>query len=155
MAWLLRTYRPAKRHWFMLAFNFRDEIAGNTVIKRPRLTLRISGDDADLEFYALLDSGADTSIIPLEFANILGLKKGKEIRTSGVGGVSVGYESSLNLSLVGVNGITERISSIPVYVLPTINQFVIGRKKIFDLFKITFEQYNNLILLSNQEEITA
>ena len=47
-------------------------------------------------------------------------------------------------------GKSEKISQVPVYIVPKFNDVVIGRKKIFDLFRVTFEQYNNRIILDKK-----
>lgn len=130
----------------MLIFRFSKEIIGNEIIYRPRLNIRLTNSDNYIEVFALLDSGADRTVIPITFAKILRLKKGKNIETSGVGGTSQGYESKLDISFIDIFGKEEKLISVPVYVLEEFNDVIIGRNKIFDQFRIILEQINNKII---------
>lgn len=96
---------------------------------------------------ALLDSGADRTIIPEVIADVLNLKKGSAIETAGIDGLAKGYDSRIDLSFVDINNKVEFVNEVPVYVLSNFNDVVIGRKKVFDFFRVIFEKFNNKILL--------
>jgi len=133
----------------MLQFRFNPEKAGNKVILRPRITTQVKTDTIELEIFALLDSGADRTIIPMHLAEILKLPIGQPTYSSGIGGLVSGYESTINLTFLDINGKRAKINDIPVFVLPNLQEFVIGRTHIFDLFRIIFEQFNRTILLDS------
>ncbi len=113
---------------------------------RPRINIEVTGKNTKLEIFALLDSGADRTVIPEAFAELLKLKKGNKIKTTGIGGSAEGYESDIDLFFIGLNGVREEIKNVPVYVLPNFNDVIIGRNKIFENFKIIFDQKNNDII---------
>lgn len=136
----------------MLIFNFRKEFINGAIVFRPRLNVRFKAPHATIEVFALLDSGADRSIVPEAFAELLHLKKGSIVETSGVGGNAKGYESEVDIVFTDVSGNTERVASVPIYVLPDFNDVVIGRSQIFELFSITFEQFNKKIFLEKKPD---
>ena len=131
----------------MLTFHYREESANGEMILRPRLAMCINGDILSASGSALLDSGADRSIIPSYVAEVIGLEKGKPIETSGVGGNTAGYESTIEVTLFDKDGKTQEIAKLPVYVLYNFHEVVIGRKAMFNRFRITFEEFNNKIVL--------
>lgn len=134
----------------MLIFNFRKELADKEIILRPRLTIRLTKDKIKITISALLDSGADRTVIPKFIAEALQLKQGAIIKSSGIGGMTEGYESFVDITFIDVNQKEETIKNVPIYILPSITDVVIGRNKIFDLFRVTLEQYNNKIILENR-----
>lgn len=99
----------------------------------------------------MLDSGADRTVLPKTFARILGLKKGKDIETSGIGGITKGFESLVDLTFIDILGKQEKIIQVPIYVLEDFNDVIIGRNKIFDRFRIVLEQFNNKVILEKQQ----
>ncbi|MBI5064964.1 hypothetical protein HZA97_01895 [Candidatus Woesearchaeota archaeon] len=52
----------------------------------------------------------------------------------------------MDLLFVDIHGEKEKIFKVPVYVLPDFNDVILGRKGIFEMFKITFNQVKNEIL---------
>lgn len=129
----------------MLIFKFHKEFAGKDLVYRPRINIKFSTDKASLEIFALIDSGADRTVIPEAFANILKLEKGNKIKTAGIGGSVNGNETQVDLTFTDVNNKKEEIIKVPAYILPDFNDVIIGRKEIFDNFKITFNQKSNQI----------
>ena len=135
----------------MLVFRFRTEFAGTEKVNRPRLKVCINTQKDTVIAFALLDSGADRTIIPESLARVLSLRKGPPARTAGIGGSSEGYESIIdNIIFVDETGKMEKITEIPVYVLADFEDIVIGRNKIFDVFRIVFEQFNDKIILERK-----
>ena len=59
----------------MLVFQFRREGVGEQAVLRPRLGVLMSQEGFSVEASALLDSGADHSILPAFVANLLKLKR--------------------------------------------------------------------------------
>ena len=130
----------------MLIFQFNKEYVGEEIVYRPRIPVRLTKSGITIEVFALIDSGADRTVIPAAWADALKLEKGKEIETSGISGSIEGYESWIDLIFTDDQGKSEKISRIPVYVLYEFNDVVIGRNKIFDIFRITFEKLTNRII---------
>lgn len=134
----------------MLVFDFRKEIVGDEVILRPRLTVHLTTDRSIVATAALLDSGADRTIVPDFVADVLELQKGTPVKTSGIGGVTNGFESVVDITFVDSSQNKEIVEEVPVYILKGVSDVVIGRRKIFDFFRITFEQFNNKIMLEKK-----
>ncbi len=102
-----------------------------------------------MEFIALLDSGADTTVVPKDFAEFLGLKEDKvEIDTGGIGGSAKARKSRLNFKIVGNR---ERYSlSVPCLVIQDRNAdlpILLGRHGFFEQFHITIKQDQEKIYL--------
>ncbi len=135
----------------MLVFKFHKEIVDSELTSRPRLNVRFTNNNNSIEVFALLDSGADRTVLPKTFAKILGLKKGKDIETAGIGGITKGFESLVDLTFIDILGKQEKIIQVPIYVLEDFNDVIIGRNKIFDKFRIVLEQFNNKIILEKQQ----
>jgi len=101
-----------------------------------------------LKFITLVDSGADTTVIPKDAAIILGLKEGeKEEQTGGIGGFVRVKTSRMAFQIIGEH---EKYNlDVPVLVLQDPNDDVpilLGRSGFFENFDITFRQ--------NEEKIT-
>ncbi len=126
----------------MLSFRFHKEFAGREVVYRPRIAMRFLSSQTAIEAFALLDSGADRTVIPQVFAELLGLFRGAAVTTTGIGGTAEGYESQVDLELVDLSGQREVMEDVPIYVLNGFTDVVIGRNKLFDLFRVTLEQFN-------------
>ena len=135
----------------MLTFKFREDKVGNEIFARPFVSLKLSSPYGEAEVFALIDSGADRTIIPSYFAEELHLEIGHRIETRGLGGVAEGYESTITIKFSDIQGEREVIEDVPVYVLDDFEDVIIGRKKIFEMFRVIFEQLNNRILLERME----
>ncbi len=102
-------------------------------------------DERWLESSALVDSGADVSVIPLEFGQELGFTvSSKELHQQAVG-LSGTLDIVLRQAVVRVDEIT---ATIPVAWVqePTFADVILGRAVIFDLFDITFKQAEETII---------
>ena len=106
-------------------------------------------DDKLIESVGLLDSGADFSVIPLDLAQFLGLKLGKEDTTGGIGGNAKVRKSQLRLTIkkgrehynltIPVLVILKNYGDIPI---------LLGRNGFFDEFHILFKQDREKITLN-------
>lgn len=118
-------------------------------VKCPMVPVTITGNSAmRIEFMALLDSGADLSVIPKDVAELLNLDIHKETsKSKGIGGdvnvintnllvnISKGHESyNINLPVQ----IILNNENIPV---------ILGRAGFFDEFDILFDQKNQRVSL--------
>lgn len=129
-------YRPIKRP------------DGNQ-IKTPSIPVTLIGNSRiKIEFMALIDSGADLSIIPKEVADLLNLNlEGKKDKSRGIGG-----EVDVINTIITINikkGHEDYSFTIPIQVIldkPHI-PILLGRAGFFDEFKIIFDQINERVLL--------
>ncbi|MCX6749416.1 MAG: hypothetical protein NTW17_01575 [Candidatus Pacearchaeota archaeon] len=127
---------------------------GSTV-KTPSIPLIISGKTESFQIVALIDSGADVSVISKDMAELLGININKEPRKSfGIGGAVNSIESNLNIVIE--KGHEKYSLNIPVLVILDEYSFppLLGRQGFFDYFKITFEQKSQRVLLKKFGEST-
>ena len=123
--------------------------------KIPLIPVAFIGESGRKTIYALLDSGADTIIIPLELAKELGVRlKEMSEPIRGVGGTTKGYEGYVFFEL----GIGERkrpYGEIFVRACELKNIIIVGRKPVFDDYKIEFLQFDNKIILTPKEKLSG
>ena len=117
-------------------------------IKTPSIPVTISGKGAKYDFIALVDSGADISVIPRSIAELLGLNlKEKMEEASGIGGIVPAIQSRVNLE---INKGHEHYSfEIPIKVIMNDTDFpiLLGRAGFFEKFVITFHQAEEKLIL--------
>jgi len=102
-------------------------------------------DESWLNSSALVDSGADVSVIPLEFGQELGLSLApKELRQQAIG-LGGTIDIALRQAMVRIDEVT---ATIPVAWVqePTFADVILGRAVVFDLFDITFKQAEETII---------
>jgi len=134
-----------------LTFKYKRVKRPNEVeIKSPSIPVNLSGDGSKYQFMALIDSGADISVIPKEVAELLGLnldKKKEEAR--GIGGIVPAIQTSINIEIGKPHEMYNL--NIPVKViLSNIDEeipILLGRVGFFDKFIITFDQKEEKIIL--------
>ena len=110
--------------------------------KRPILEIELLNQILGQKNYpgfALIDSGADTTMMNIEYARLLGIKTIKH--RSGVVGIS-GNPSQCYLGSVGLKiKDIEPSVELPVLFIDSPNvDILLGQEKFFDLFKIKFEK---------------
>ena len=134
-----------------LTFKYkRVKRANNTEIKSPSIPITIWGEGQRFEFIALLDSGADISVVPREVAELLGLNlKGKIEEAKGIGGKVKATQTNMN---IGLGKPHERYElNIPVKIILENKEeempILLGRTGFFDKFIITFNQKEERITI--------
>ena len=114
-------------------------------ILRPLIEFEIKTNIGWIPAMGYLDSGADITLLPLSFAKVLGIKiedeEVKEIRGIGDSAVSV-IIKEVEIKIVDVK-LKVNVGIALIEEVP----YLVGRKDIFNKFKITFEEYNERILL--------
>ena len=124
-------------------------------IKSPSLSVTLWGSGLRYDFVALLDSGADISVISLDVAELLGLDlKGNKEEARGIGGKVFAIQTNMNIELGKPH---ERYSfKIPVKVIFDNGEeelpIILGRVGFFDKFVVTFDQKNEKIILKKNME---
>jgi len=101
-----------------------------------------------MEVIALIDSGADNTVVPKDLAELLGLKENVESETGGIGGKVKTKKSRLRFKIK--NNRESYTLDVPVLVLQDKNADVpllLGRHGFFEQFHITFKQDDEKIVL--------
>jgi|SRR3989338_486334 len=127
----------------------------NTEIKSPSIPVTLSGSGGRYQFIALLDSGADISVIPKEVAELLGLDlSGKKEEARGIGGKVPAIQTKMNIELGKPHEIHSH--NIPVKVILDGKDeeipVLLGRAGFFDKFLITFNQKEEKVILKPNKQ---
>lgn len=114
------------------------------------IPITLKGGKTELDFLALLDSGADVSAIPVSIARVLGLNlKKKKEEIVGIGGK--GHAILTNAILIIKRGHERYSFPIEIYAIlgPHEDDFpvIVGRKNFFERFKITFIENDKKVIL--------
>ena len=107
--------------------------------KRPMIEIFLSTRDKTREYLALIDSGADVTMLSTEIADTIGVdwKNCKRSNTMGIsGGSQTSYLGSMD---VAVKGIGETIT-IPVLFTEAEIPILLGQEGFFDHYRIRFEK---------------
>lgn len=117
----------------------------------PIADIVLLNKDESFETAAFIDSGADISLIPKEIADVLGLEFGEESEAETLSGEKIKtWSSRVNMILVrgknriSLNGVPIDIADSDCFKKENFN-IILGRKFIFDNFKITFSQFEQTI----------
>lgn len=104
----------------------------------PIISLKIHHREETIEVFALVDSGATTSIFRPEVANKLRLKieDGKELDLHGVGGWIKGYLHKLDVEVAGKKFKCPIIFSYEY----TVSLNLLGREGFFKKFVVIFDE---------------
>jgi hypothetical protein len=116
----------------------------------PSIPVTLESPKRRLNVIAVVDSGADISILPREIAEILCLDlSGKQEEIIGVGGKSPASKSSINLTVKGPH----EIYCVRLDILVTMDEkdknfpILLGREGFFDSFDITFKNNQKELVL--------
>jgi hypothetical protein len=123
--------------------------------KRPMVPITLSNGDVSFETLALLDSGADSTAISMEMAEVLGLDlSGKREKSYGIGGTVDSITSRVNISIQ--KGHEHYMMTVDAKVimkddiqLPPL----LGRAGFFDEFEITFNDHKKKIALKKLDVV--
>lgn len=126
-----------------------------TMWKAPFVPIYVRDKEGKvLRIVALVDSGADTTVVPKDLAEVLGLKEGEAYEeTGGIGGKVKVKKSKLSFEIKG--GHENHSLNIPVLVLQGEGNSVpllLGRNGFFDEFHITLRENEEKIVLKKVEK---
>lgn len=118
-------------------------------VKTPSIPIMLKGNSPTwIEFVALLDSGADLSVIPQDVAELLNLDlSGKKEKSSGIGGEVEVINTKMTLNIKKKHEDYTFVIPVQVILGESKVPILLGRKGFFDQFKITFEQKNERVFL--------
>jgi len=122
---------------------------GNVPRKTPTIPVTFVGPADSMDIVAILDSGADMSVLPLEIGQLLGLSL-KKARgpCDGIGGEVETSEDHVRIRIM--QGHEDYSFEIPVKIVldPKCNiPVLIGRAGFFEQFEITFNERRGRISL--------
>lgn len=123
--------------------NLSNPFNSKSFILRPIIPFSIHSKDKSLRFEALIDSGADFNIFPIEIAKKLGiiLKNSDHISFAGVGGNIIdGVKAEIVLE-IGVQKIKTEIVFAPI------DNGILGQYGFFDIWKVNFDLKKKIIEL--------
>ncbi len=120
-----------------------------TLVRAPFIRVQSRDSEGNLVVISgLLDSGADSTVVPKEMAEYLGLKEGKELDTGGIGGFVKVRMSKMQVTVKGLREsypllldvlvIQDKLNTAPL---------IFGRNGFFEHFHVTFRQDEEKIAL--------
>ena len=124
-------------------FPYQSDVKGNLFPLIPiSLKYKLSKND----YFALADSGATVSIFRQDVADYFGIEieKGEEIELRGAGGWFKGYIHKLTAEVAGKRFLCPVVFSRDYQI--SLN--IVGRKGLFDNFKVTFDETKKSVILS-------
>ncbi len=126
-------------------------------IRTPTIPITLKGRaKINIKVYALIDSGADISIIPKALAEVLDLDLSGETHISyGVGGEIKVKDSKMRVTLEKKPHQETYSYTIPVQVILTGEEppIILGRKGFFDKFIITLDESKQKIKLKKVKRV--
>lgn len=129
----------------MIVFKYKAETTSNKQkILRPVAEVYLKTlSNSWIKFYPYIDSGADVTMIPLSFGKLLGFKI-DESKIQQIGGIrgSVPVIFIQTHLKIGKEEFPTRLAWALIEDVPPL----LGRTDVFDIFKVTFEQYKEIII---------
>jgi hypothetical protein len=122
-------------------------------IKTPTIPVLLKGKSSfRMKVYALIDSGADVSVIPKGLAELLGIEMPKETTSSfGIGGEIKTKNSKMEVSIKKKH--EEHTFTVPVQIILDDNApIILGRAGFFNKFIISFDEENQKIRLKRKSK---
>lgn len=120
-----------------------DPFSKKRYILRPIIPVSLKYNASSIRFEALIDSGADFSIFPIEIAHKLNIpiNRGKKVYFSGVGWES--FEGTIADIFIEIG--ENRIKTKTVFTEARENTGILGQKGFFDNFDIKLSYQKQLI----------
>lgn len=126
-----------------MKFQYTTTLSTNTkgrLTKRPMLELELIGKTETINVLGLIDSGADTTMVNIDYAKVLGidLTKAEKKEFMGIGQIVVTtYISSVTMK---VKHFAEPITSTVVFTDSSSVDVLLGQEDFFEAFRIKFEK---------------
>ena len=144
-----------------LTYKFKKEkLEDGSYVSRPRVLVTLKGSKTSIDIPALIDSGADTSVIPNQVAKPIGLNiEGEKTKIYTYLESTDVVRSKANFIFVGrVMRESVTLDNIPV-LIDTLSsddeeqEIILGVDGIFDNFDITFKKSKNKIIFKRAIKI--
>jgi len=124
-----------------MSFTFKYKpvkLKSGKIARRPLIPFTLSGVNETLDFFGILDTGSDITIIPREIAEVLGVDYVGENEVYGLSGRKINANDGY-LDITFGKGREIHTFTIPILVPKEKgSQIIIGRMGFFEQFKITF-----------------
>ncbi len=123
---------------------------------RPKIPVTLIGRETSMKFLAVLDSGADISVIPRTLADFLGVRYDLKTRTSFLGFGKEVFDcaiASVDILFHGKQSrLSEKLENVPVLIALTGDEKepVLGCDGVFDSFNISFLQRRKIKISRTQ-----
>jgi hypothetical protein len=130
----------------LVEFAYRKEKSGLLGdILRPVAQLQIKSEKSGwFPIIMYIDSGADISLVPRNFGSLLGLDLRKNLgQIRGIGEAIVPLSLQIAKLRIEKHEIKVKIAVALINEVP----YVLGRYDFFKLFKITFQEYDNKVVM--------
>jgi hypothetical protein len=117
------------------------------LLYRPIVEIEIVGPKGKLRELALIDSGADRSMLNKDIADIVGidLTQATTRKAIGITGATTVYLTEVELTLAGARG----KMTIPVgFIDSPYVSVLLGQHGFFDLHRITFEKHHHVFKIT-------
>jgi len=134
-----------------MKFQYTTTIATNTkgkLTKRPLVELELVGNGQTICALGLIDSGADTTMMNLEYARVLGIDLTKATKKDflGIGGTRVNcYLSSVGMKLKYTD---HTFTTVVAFTESPSVDILLGQEDFFECFRIKFEKDRDIFELS-------
>lgn len=126
-----------------MKFQYTSTLSTNTkgaITKRPIVELELIGKNESVSALGLIDSGADTTIVNIEYAKLLGFDLSKCVKKEflGIGDSKITtYISSLNMKIKHFDKI---ITTQVAFSDSKSVDILLGQEDFFECFRIKFEK---------------
>jgi len=133
----------------MIVFKYKTEITSKKQkIIRPVAEVYLKAlSNYWIKFYPYIDSGADVTMIPLSLGKLLGFRI-NESKVQQIGGI----RRSIPVIFIKAHlkiGNEELPMSLAWALIEDVPP-LLGRTDVFDIFKVTFEQYKRIIIFEKR-----
>lgn len=129
----------------MIVFKYKEEITSKKQkIIRPVAEVYLRTlSNSWIKFYPYIDSGADVTLIPLSLGKLLGFTM-DESKIQQIGGIRGSVPVIFTQAFLKI-GNDEFPTSLAWALIEDVPP-LLGRTDVFDIFKVTFEQYKKVII---------
>ena len=149
------TKKSKRKHSRSLVFKYVNDVYDGKLIPRPRIEVRVSNGRNNIRLVMLVDSGADTSFIPLEVAEILQLHLGATKTSRSASGPFSTRHGEIKAEIVKGNQLIP-LGKLPVNVPVKKTQdhnflsyALLGRIGLFTQFDVTFREKTKKLILKS------
>ena len=117
-------------------------------VKRPLIELEILGKDVSVKAFGLIDSGADTTLMNIEYAKRIGIVWGDGRVKSFVGISGPSEPCQLGVVPIKVKYFDEPIDLAVAFIDSPAVDILLGQEDFFERFRIKFEKDHDVFELS-------
>lgn len=119
-------------------------------ILRPYCLIHLQYGDKIQPVLFLVDSGADTTLIPRFMGKLLGLEREKEDKVEEVSGICGELQIIRKKLWIIINDYKFSAEVLWAFTCDDVSP-LLGRKDVFDRFKVTFDQKNKKVIFDSKE----